>query len=201
MKTEEKILRAFLYNNKLKFNEIEKLVKERSNKLAYSIKILIKKGILIKEKDFYSLSETSEYLIPYLSEKKSVLPVILIKIKKQDKIFLYKREKRPFKNKLSLPGGRLLLGESIEQAVKRIMKEKFNINSRLKQINSISLEHVKKNKKIIHSFLLILVEAISKDSLIYLNPEKNKKNIISSDYKLLKDTNQIKIKQIFTNTK
>ena len=72
---EEKILQVFLYHHELKFSEIEKQVNIRSNKLAYHIKRLEKKGILVKEKEFYKLSDTAEHLIPYLSKKKHVLSV------------------------------------------------------------------------------------------------------------------------------
>ncbi len=197
---ERKILDLFLYSHKLKFNEIEKSLKIRSNKLSYHLKNLIEKGILQKQNEFYFLTETSEFLIPYLSEKDSVLPVILIHIGNSKKCFLCKREKRPYKNKLSLPGGRLLLGESIQKATKRIMKNKFNINVKLEKINSISLEHVEKNNKIIHSFLLILVSAKTKQKTKLTNVDENKDKIISSDYKLIKNDDNLKIniKEIYS---
>jgi len=196
----EKILKLFLFHDRLKFNEIEKLLGIRSNKISYYIKKLVEKKIIEKRGDFYSLTESSEFLIPYLSEKKAVLPIILIAIKKDKKIFLYKRDKRPYKDKLSLPGGRLLLGESVQNAVKRIMKEKFNANVTFKKINSISLEHVRKNKKIIHAFLLILVSAKTKDKIDYTSLKKNKSKIISSDYSLIQNDlkKEAKIKNIFS---
>ena len=40
----KEILQLFLYNDKLKFNEIEKSLKSRSNKVAYHLKNLIKKN-------------------------------------------------------------------------------------------------------------------------------------------------------------
>jgi ADP-ribose pyrophosphatase YjhB (NUDIX family) len=196
----EKVLKLFLFHNKLKFNEIEKLTGIRSNKISYYIKSLMKKGVIEKEGDFYSLTDSSEMLIPYLSEKKAVLPVVLIAIEKNKKIFLYKRNKRPYKEKLSLPGGRILLGESIETATQRIMKKKFGINASFNKINSISLEHVKKNKKIIHTFLLILVSAKTKDKIEYTELSKNKPKIISSDYNLIQNDlkKETKIKTIFS---
>ena len=196
---EEKILDLFLYNHKLKFNEIEKYIKIRSNKLAYHLKNLIKKGILTKNQDYYELSETSEHVIPYLSKKQHALPVLLIHIGNKTQSFLFKREKRPFKDKLSLPGGRLLIGESIDQATKRIMKEKFSIEVEFKKINSVSLEHVKR-KNIIHSFILIFVSAKSKQKIPLTEIRKNKSKIIPSDYQLLnQDLNKkINIKTLFT---
>jgi len=195
---EDQILKSFLYNHKLKFSEIEKIIKIRSNKLTYHLKKLIKKGILAKEKDCYKLSETAESLIPYLTKKQAVLPVILILIERKSKIFLYKRTKRPYKDKLSLPGGRIILGETIPKATERIMKEKFNIKCKFKKINSVCLEHVKKDKKIVHSFLLILTTATTKDKIKYT--DINKKKIISSDYKLIKNNlnQEVKIKNVLS---
>ena len=119
---EKEILNTFLYDEKLKFSDIEKRLKTRSNKLAYHIKNLVKKNAITKDKDTYKLSESHEHLIPYLSEKTSPLPVVLIHVGNKTKCFLHKRKKRPFLNMLSLPGGRLTVGESIEEASTRIMK-------------------------------------------------------------------------------
>ena len=198
---EQKILELFLWSNNLKFNEIEKLIKIRSNKLAYHIKNLIKKGVLVKNQENYFLSETAEYLIPYLSEKKAVLPVILIHLGNQKECFLYNRKKRPFKNYLSLPGGRFQINESIQQATNRIMK-KFNIDVNFKKINSISLEHVKgsSSKNKIHSFLLIFVSAETKNKIELISINKNKSKIIKSDYELLKNdlNKEIKITTLYS---
>ena len=197
---EEQILKLFLYNKKLRFNEMEKALKIRSNKLTYHLKNLIKKGTLVKEKDNYKLSEHAEHLIPYLSEKKNVLSVVLIHLGDENAVFMHKRTKRPFKDKLGLPGGRNLLGESLEKSVKRIMKEKHNINAKLKDIHSISIESIKKQGKVIQTDLIIFVTATTKDKISLINVEKNKSNLIPSDYKLLKqDLNkQIKIKNFMT---
>jgi ADP-ribose pyrophosphatase YjhB (NUDIX family) len=194
-KIEQKILELFLFNNKLKFSEIEKYIKIRSNKLTYHLKSLIRKEILVKNNENYSLSETAEHLIPYLSDKKAVLPVILIHIGDKNQCFLYTRDKRPFKNYLSLPGGRLLINESIEEATKRLMK-KFSINAKLKKINSISLEHVESqsSNNRVHSFLLIFVSGETKDNLVLTNIRKNKSKIINSDFQLLKNNLNKKIK-------
>ena len=197
----DKVVQVFLYNKKLKFNEIEKIIGIRSNKLTYYLKELIKKGILEKEKDCYKLTDTSESLIPYLSSKNSPLPIVLIHIGNNKQAFLAKREKRPFKDLLGLPGGKLLVNESIPKATSRIMKEKYNISAKLKQINSISLEHVKKNKTTIHSFLLILISATTKDKIQLTNIGENKNKIISSDYKLIKNNQNSKVEIRNINSK
>lgn len=196
---ENNILELFTLNEKLKFSEIESLIKIRSNKLAYYLKNLIKKGILEKSGELYRLSETAENLIPYYSEKTSPLPVVLIRIGTNKECFLIERGKRPFKDKLSLPGGRLLVNESISEAVVRIMKEKYGIAAKMIKTNSISIEFVKRDNKNMHSFLLILVSAKTKGKINMQNVEENKKRIISSDYQLITSKDEeIKIKTFLT---
>lgn len=197
-----KILELFLTNNELKFSEIQKLTNIRSNKLSFYLTKLVKSKVLLKENKTYKLSPTSEELIPYFSENKSTLPVILIHIGNKKEVFLYKREKRPFKGYLGLPGGRLLVNENIPEATIRIMKGKFNVKAKLSKINSISLEKVKKNNKTVHSFLLIFVTASVKDKIKLTNVEQKKKKLIKSDYQLLKnDLNlNIKVKNLTSKT-
>ena len=180
----KEILQLFLYNDKLKFNEIEKSLKSRSNKVAYHLKNLIKKKILINDNGFYKLNE--ETLIPYLSIKKHVLPVVLIHIGNKDMCFLHKRNKRPFKDFLGMPGGRILIKENIGDSVKRIMKEKHRINAKLEKIHSVSIEHITNAHEIIQSDLIVFVTATTKEIIKLKNVEKNKLYIVSSDYKLIK---------------
>ncbi|MBD3252389.1 hypothetical protein GF386_01515 [Candidatus Pacearchaeota archaeon] len=199
---EQSILNLFLFHNKLKFSDIQKNLKTRSNKLAYHLKKLVDKQILIKQKDFYMTSDIFEYLIPYISDKKAVLPVILIFIGNSKKAFLFKRDKKPYRDYLSLPGGRLLIQESIKNAAKRIMREKFNIPVKINKIKSVSLEQVKKSNKILHSFLLIFISAESQKPIQLTDVKKNKSKIIPSDYELItsKDS-EIKIKTIESKLK
>lgn len=196
------ILKLFQYSEKLKFSDIEKKLDVRSNKLSYHLKNLTKNGVLVKEGDFYKLSESSECIVPYLSEKESHLPVILILVGDNKQAFLYHRKKRPFFNFFSLPGGRILLGESIEGATKRIMKEKFNTNVKFSKLNSISFEHVKKSGKLVHSFILFFVTASTKDKLNFIDVSKMKNKIIISDYKLITEdfNKKTEIKTIFSKT-
>jgi hypothetical protein len=60
------------------------------------------------------------------------------------------------------------------------------MNARLKHIHSISLEHIRKKNKIIHSFLLIFVSA-SSNEIKLTDIGKNKKHIIKSDFFLIKN--------------
>ena len=78
------------------------------------------------------------------------------------------------------------------------MEQKFHVSAKLEKINSVSLEHVKRKDNIIHSFLLIFVSASTKDRLDYINIEKNRKRIITSDYWLLKNKNQLNLDTIIS---
>ena len=199
----DKILKLFQYNQKLKFTEIEDSLNIRSNKLAYHLKNLLKSGVLNKEGEFYFLSEASEYLIPYIDEKNATLPAILIHVGNAKESLLYTRNKRPYRGLLSMPGGRILIGESLDEAVKRILGKKFNINSKLSKIHSVSLEHVRKSGRLIHSFLLIFVSATTKDTISLTDLKKNKSKIIPSDYNLLSNdlSKKISIKTFNSITK
>ncbi len=194
------ILNVFLYRDKLRFSEIKDKTELRSNNLAYHLKKLISKGILIKNRENYMLSEKYEHLIPYITEKQAILPVLLVVAEKKGKYFLYHRDKRPYNNFLSLPGGRILVGENMKTATKRIMKEKFGISCVFKGVKSISLEHVRKKRKIIHSFLLMLVSVSTGEDIKYYDLEKNRKNIIRSDYFLLKNNLNFNLKVPIINS-
>lgn len=193
---EQEILSLFTHNDTLKFNQIEKSLNKRSNKLAYHLKKLRDKQFLQKTGDTYSLAEEQESTIPYLSSKKAVIPVILIHIGNEKQAFLIERTKRPYKNMLALPGGRLMQGESFTSAAKRIALEKCNLQITPTTSTTLALEHVMKKGKIVHSFILILIKAKAKVPLISL--AHNKKKIIASDYKLITQKTKSSIQTIIS---
>jgi ADP-ribose pyrophosphatase YjhB (NUDIX family) len=199
-KEERKILSLFAFDYELKFSEIEKSLGIRSNRLAYYLKTLLHEGLLEKRGDSYKLGESAEHLIPYLSEKNYVLSVILVHIGDNGKCFFHRRNKRPFKDLLSLPGGRILTGESISEATERLMKEKFNVNAKFTGTHSVSIEHLKRNGKIIYTYLLVFASAKTKDKIELVDIVGNRKRIITSDYTLLKEDlgKRIDIKTIDT---
>ena len=91
------------------------------------------------------------------------------------------------------------MGESISQATERLMKEKFAISIKFEKVDSISVEHIKKSGKVIHSFLLILVSAKTKERIKLINIDKNRRSIIKSDYQLMKSKfNTINIETIYS---
>ncbi len=182
---QQEILSLFTQAHTLKFNQIEKSLKKRSNKLAYHLKKMRTNNMLQKTGDEYTLAEHLESTIPYLSSKKAVMPIILIHVGNNKEALLIQRTKRPYQGYVGLPGGRLLQGESFLEAAKRIAKEKCNLDITPRAIKSITLEHVKKKQVIVHSFLLIVVAASARDKIKLTSISQNKKGIIKSDYKLI----------------
>jgi ADP-ribose pyrophosphatase YjhB (NUDIX family) len=180
----DKILECFLYAHRLRFNEIEKQIGERSNKLNYHLKKLVGEGVLFKDGEWYTLALEFEDLIPYVSDKKHVLTVLLVHVGDSEKAFLVRREKRPYKGKLSLPGGRMILGESIEEGAFRILK-KFGVKGEeFLGVKSVSLEHLIRDERKVASYLLVYVEVRADARLVSL--DKNRADIIESDYLLMK---------------
>lgn len=158
----------------------------RSNHLAYYLQKLCVKKKVKKENNYYMLAQTTEREIPYLSEKVSPLPVLLVHVGKSNpqRAFLPLRTKRPFQGRYGLPGGRLLNGETIAEGTKRILK-KYSLTGELERVHSVTLEHAKKDDCLLHSFLLIFVSAQTKESPPLTPVKKNKKDLIQSDYRLL----------------
>ncbi len=153
----KEIFKQFLFNKKLRFNEIEKLTKIRSNELAYFLEKLIENNILKKNEEFYELSETYEKFIPFFSEQLSPLPVVLIACIQDNKILLHKRTKRPYENHWSLVGGKIYLNETVHTAAKRMLKEKTFLDGEVISINSVVHEQVKNGEEIKHAYFLFFV--------------------------------------------
>lgn len=200
-KERELIFKLFLDKNKLKFNEIEKAIKIRSNMISYHLERMQEEEIIEKIKNYYKLTKTSERYIPIFSniigEQLSPLPVLLVALMNKDKILLIKRNKRPYKDYWSLIGGKMLLEESFEQASLRLIKQKSSIDCKFKSINAVIHEVVEGEGIIKYSFILFFTKAITNESLFQeaeygqlkwfnLNQLKKEK-VIPSDYWLIKN--------------
>lgn len=155
------IFEQFLYNKTMTFSELEKATGIRSNELAYFLDKLEKEDVINKNNSTYTLSKGAETYIPFFVDNKdrlSPLPVILVQCIKENKVLLFKREKRPYKNFWSLPGGRIKLDESISDAAERIIKEKTFLNSKFDKVNAVLHERAKdKDANTVHAYILIFV--------------------------------------------
>lgn len=192
-KTERsQIFELFTRNSKLKFNQIEKAIKIRSNMISYHLEQMKNDKIIYKEGDFYKLTDEAERYVPIFNHittnEMSPLPIVLVAlIEDKNKILLINRNKRPYKNYLSMIGGKIKLEENIEQSAHRHILEKTGINAKFEKISAIFHEQVKSDEKVKHSFILFFV-------IMKTNQEKFKE----SDYGKLKwfDINKLKEEEI-----
>ncbi|MGV8171932.1 MAG: NUDIX domain-containing protein [Candidatus Woesearchaeota archaeon] len=169
-KERAEIFKLFLENDRLKFSEIEKYLKIRSNMVSYHLTSMIEDGILIKKGEYYHLTEHAEKYIPLFSDifgtDVGPLPVILIAVmnRKQDRILLVKRNKRPYKNYWSMIGGKILLHEDFREASVRKVKEKTGLDSEFVSLNDIMHERVASSGIVKHSFILLFTKVSVKDT-------------------------------------
>lgn len=156
-KEREQIFKLFLENTKLKFNEIEKALKIRSNMVSYHLEKMQKEGLLKKEDDFYFLTKKAERYLPIIKhvigEELSPVPVMLVALINKDKILLIKRNKRPYQDYWSAIGGKMRMEESFEEAGKRVIKEKTGIDADFENICNVLYERVEGKGIIKHSFM------------------------------------------------
>jgi len=153
------IFKLFLYNKELRFSEIEAQAGIRSNELAYYLKQLQAKGVLEKQGEFYRLTPEAQKKIPYFHEKdaQSPLAVVLVRCERDDgAVLLVKREKRPYEGLWGMPGGRIILGETIEQSAKRLLKEKTFLDCEFLGVHAVCNERVRENG-IKYGFVMLVV--------------------------------------------
>jgi 8-oxo-dGTP diphosphatase len=63
-----------------------------------------------------------------MSDKESPSVMVGAIVERNDKLLLVKRKKDPFKGFLSFPGGKVDLGEKVEDAIKRELREETNLD-------------------------------------------------------------------------
>ena len=98
-----------------------------------------------------------------------MLSVILVAVRYGDEYLLVKRTKRPYKNYWTMLGGKIRLGESLEDASKRLVKDKAGLGVSFVAQRAIIHEHVKDNDGVKHSFLLLFVEVVAKEKKTVLS--------------------------------
>ncbi len=96
-----------------------------SSKVAYHVSELQKREVLEKLENRYVLTEAYRSFLPYfdslLDRKKYPLVVVKVDITLKGKHLLIFRKKEPFLGFWELPATKLRLGESIQEAVERVL--------------------------------------------------------------------------------
>lgn len=164
-KEREDIFKLFIDSEKLKFSEIEKRIGIRSNMVSYHLGEMVKEGLLEKQGDHYQLTAKAETYIPLFElvtgQEISPVAVVLAAVLHEGKILLIKRQKRPYKGYWALPGGKILLGESIPEASARIVEGKARVKANFSSSNAIMYENVVQDDIIKHGFIHIFTNMIA----------------------------------------
>jgi 8-oxo-dGTP diphosphatase len=196
-----RIFELFTKKKRIRFSEIEKALGIKTNTLAYHLNSMIKEGMLVKEDEEYMLSTHGEKLLPFFAHVSQqitggCLPVVLAAIINKDQILMLKRNKRPYQGYWGLPGGKLVLEESIQESAIRHVKQETGIDSTFSHIAAIVHERVKEEENFKHAFLIFLTVVKPKTMQIKESeagrlewfPVKSLQpgRIIPSDYQMIK---------------
>lgn len=118
------ILKKFIYNDKLKYNEIWDKSLCSSSHFDYHLKKLINRNIITKNEEYYELTPTGEaeiFKIDGLTIENKEKPLVcaFVLAVDGDKLLLNERLKQPFYGYYNIPGGKVELGETTVECAKR----------------------------------------------------------------------------------
>lgn len=167
-KEREEIFKLFIKRSKLKFSDIEKKVKIRSNHLNYHIERMVEENILEKADGFYNLTKNAEKMIPFFAhvtgKEQGPLTIITAAIINRGKICLLKRAKRPYQGYWGLIGGKLKLEESIKESALRESKEETGLNCKFEKVAAVLHERVRDSGIIKHAFTIFFCKLSTKET-------------------------------------
>lgn len=159
-KEREEIFGLFVKQQRLRFSEMEKQLKIRSNHLNYHLEKMIDAGIIEKADEHYHLTKNAEKMIPVFAhitgKEEGPLSIITAVILNSNRICLLRREKRPYKGYWGMIGGKLRLSESIRETALREAKEETNLDCDFEKITAVLHERVKDSDVIKHAFVIFL---------------------------------------------
>lgn len=200
MDLKHQIYDLFTKSSRLRFSEIRKSLGVQSNVLSYHLNQMVKEGLLEKDEDDYILSVRGEQKIPFFTQFSSqthgAIPVVIVAIVKSGQILLLRRNKRPYQGYWGMPGGALIMHETIEENAITRAKKETGLDCEFQKISAIVHERVVEKNSVKHAFVLFLVIVKPKKgeikeseegklewfSLKSLRPDR----IIPSDFFLLK---------------
>lgn len=136
---QKSILKKFMYNGNLKYNQIWDKDLCNSNKFDYHLKLLIRQNLIRKKDDFYELTPGGCQLIGSMDgdkievKKKPIACVFIMGYDSvHDKILVNIRKKQPFMDHLGIPGGKIELGNTVYDEAKREFLEETGLSGDLK---------------------------------------------------------------------
>lgn len=136
----KEILKKLMFKTKLRFSELQ--IEEITSKhFNYHLKELIKEGLIVKDVQYYILTNKGKDFIGKLDErgmklekqpKVSVAIIVTREGKNGKELLLSKRLKQPYYGKVGGFTGKVRFGESFKQAARRELKEEAGLTGKFR---------------------------------------------------------------------
>lgn len=147
------------------FSDIEKATGIPSNLLNYHLSQLAKDGLVAKKGLYYCLTRDGESVLPSLAhltgKELPPLSVAVSAVTDGSRILLLRRAKRPYQGYWVMPGGKICLGEDVEQAALREAFEETGLVCRAEKVCGLLHEHLHGEEGVINSFHLYMVKLVA----------------------------------------
>lgn len=131
-----------------------------------------------------------------MSDRESSSVMVDAIVERDDKLLLVKRKKDPFKGSLSFPGDKVDIGEKVEDAVKRELREETSLEIELTDILGVYSDPARdpRGHRISVTFIARIISGEAKaaddaESIEWL-PLNDQRNLAFDHNKILKDYQQ-----------
>src|SRR3989338_4377359 len=162
---QKKILLSLMHNPLMNFNKLWNR-EGRSNKFAYHLKILEKKGFVEKRKcQGYKLTLEGMKRVSYIESdngENSQFPImaVVVLIAKENKYLMIHRTKEPFHGYWGLPGGKLRANNYILEQAKESVKKETGLSCDL-ELKGLFSSKTYVNRMLAYNHQLFVVKAVN----------------------------------------
>lgn len=191
------VLKELSTAKKLRYSEMIPEAVE-GNLFMYHLKQLMNTGYIQKDGNSYALTADGKRFVGEMSlasGKQTITPKTLVMIygkNKDNELLLYKWNRQPYFDHVSLPFSRVRYGETISKAANDTLKNKTNLSGKLGFIGTINVI-VKKNNTVTTHYVAYIygVEIQSEPSADGLTGKPFLGNIKDFDSELVDGTKEI----------
>jgi 8-oxo-dGTP diphosphatase len=155
------ILKKFMYNDKMRYNEVwDKKICSSSN-FDYHFKKLVKDEFVVKKGEYYSLGPKGEQFIFAFDgqtlenkQKPVVCGFVLAVDDETGKVLVMHRKKQPFFDYYCFPGGKMDIGETTKEGSEREFQEETGLSCKAKLAHVIEkITYDKPSGDVVHHMI------------------------------------------------